>query len=144
MKAMKYFILNISIILFIVLITSMISSAQATLTIVIKSLESNEGNVLVDFRDGNNKKIKDFTEKIDNNQCVIVINGLNLGKYSFKYFHDENKNNKLDTYWIGAPKEGYGFSNNAKGSFGPPDFEDTIFELVKSTTIECIPKYIKL
>lgn len=143
MKGMKKVILYIANVSFILLVTFNISKAQATLTIVFKNLESNNGNVLVDFRDGNNKKIREFTEKITNNQCVIVISGLSLGKYSFKYFHDENKNNKLDTYWIGAPKEGYGFSNNAKGNFGPPDFEDTIFELLKSTTIECTPKYIK-
>lgn len=117
---------------------------QVTLTIVIKNLESNEGCVLVDFRDGNDKKLKEFTEKIRNKQCTIAISGLKSGKYSFKYFHDKNSNKKWDTYWIGAPKEGYGFSNNAMGKFGPPDFEKTIFELKKDVRIECSPRYIKL
>ncbi|MBW6484335.1 MAG: DUF2141 domain-containing protein [Vicingaceae bacterium] len=104
---------------------------------------SAEGLVLVDFRDSNNLKLKEYTEKIINRQCIITINGLSSGKYSFKYFHDANNNKKLDTYWIGAPKEGYGFSNNAKGNFGPPNFAETLFQLTKNTTFECIPTYIE-
>lgn len=116
---------------------------QVTLTIVIKNLESNAGSLLLDFRDGNDQKLKDFTEKIIDKQCVITLNELSPGKYSFKYFHDMNNNKKLDTYWIGAPKEGFGFSNNAKGTFGFPDFAKILFEIVKDTTIECTPDYIK-
>lgn len=143
MTRKKNIILIIAHIFLMLVVTSSISKAQATLTIVIKNLESNDGNILLDFRDSNNKKLKEYKEKITNNQCVIVINGLSFGKYAFKYFHDKNNNNKLDTYWIGAPKEGYGFSNNAKGNFGPPDFVDTVFELERNTTVECKPKYIK-
>lgn len=124
-------------------INSFSLKAQFTLTIVIKNLESNEGNVLLDFRDGNNLKINEFTKEIINKQCIITITGLTSGNYSFKYFHDANNNKKLDTYWFGAPKEGYGFSNNAKGYFGPPDFEKTLFQLKNNSTLECIPMYIK-
>jgi uncharacterized protein (DUF2141 family) len=70
---------------------------------------------------------------------------LKPGKYAFKYFHDENNNNKkMDTNVIGIPKEGYGFSNNAKGRFGPPDFKDTIFEIKNDTTIICTINYINI
>ena len=40
------------------------------------------------------------------------------------------------------PKEGYGFSNNAKGTFGPPAFEKTIFEINENTVLKCVTKYI--
>jgi uncharacterized protein (DUF2141 family) len=117
--------------------------SQLTLTIVIKNLESNEGSLLLDFRDSNDQKLKDFTKIIIDKQCIITMNELRPGKYSFKYFHDMNNNKKLDTYWIGAPKEGFGFSNNVKGRFGFPDFAKTIFEIVNDTTIECTPDYFK-
>jgi uncharacterized protein (DUF2141 family) len=42
---------------------------------------------------------------------------------------DSNKNEKLDTNFFGIPKEQFGFSNNAKGRFGPPSFESASFEL---------------
>ena len=37
-------------------------------------------------------------------------------------------NGKLDTNWLGIPKEGYGFSNDAKGSFGAPPFSAAGFQ----------------
>lgn len=36
------------------------------------------------------------------------------GKYAVAIVHDENGNGKLDTNFLGIPKEGYGASNNPK------------------------------
>ncbi|MCR4291512.1 MAG: DUF2141 domain-containing protein [Candidatus Kuenenia sp.] len=44
------------------------------------------------------------------------------GTYALVAVHDENINGKLDTNWLGIPKEGYGFSNDAKGVLGAPSF----------------------
>ena len=119
-------------------------SGQVTLKIEIRNLENNLGYILMDFRDGDDKEVKGFSGKITDKTCNIVINDLNPGKYSFKYFHDDNDNKKLDTNWIGIPKEGYGFSNNAKGHFGPPEFIETVFEVKKDTSIVCTAYYLKL
>ena len=35
----------------------------------------------------------------------------------------------MDTNWVGMPKEGYGVSNDAKASFGPPEFDHARFSL---------------
>lgn len=43
--------------------------------------------------------------------------------------HDENGNGKLDSNWLGIPSEPVGASNDARGQFGPPSFEDAAFEL---------------
>lgn len=133
-------------IVFIALFFTFISLAlkgQVTLKIMIKNLAGNTGNVIMDFRDGNDRELMGFTENIIDRQCVITVNGLQPGKYSFKYFHDENSNRQMDTYWVGVPKEGFGFSNNAMGKFGPPAFPETLFELKKDTTIVCTPIYIR-
>ncbi len=50
------------------------------------------------------------------------------GTYALAVIHDENMNGKLDTNWIGIPKEGYGFSNDAKGMFGAPSFSAARFQ----------------
>jgi uncharacterized protein (DUF2141 family) len=42
-------------------------------------------------------------------------------------FHDENDNGKLDTGFLGIPKEGTTASNQASRAFGPPRFEDARF-----------------
>jgi uncharacterized protein (DUF2141 family) len=49
------------------------------------------------------------------------------GTYAMAVIHDENMNGKLDTNRFGIPKEGYGFSNDAKGWFGPPSFSAASF-----------------
>jgi uncharacterized protein (DUF2141 family) len=119
------------------------SFGQFSLTIEINGLKNNDGQVLLEFSNEKGEKIMGITQQIVNSKCAIVIRNLAPGRYAFKYFHDENNNNKIDANWLGIPKEGYGFSNNAKGTFGPPSFEKTIFMIKGDIIFKCIPKYIK-
>ena len=48
---------------------------------------------------------------------------VSLGISAITVFHDVNSNEVLDTSLFGFPKEPYGFSNNARGMFGPPEYE---------------------
>lgn len=111
------------------------------LTVKVEGLKNNKGKILYELRDANKNFIKGGAASIENNICVFSIRNLSPGKYSFKYFHDENENNKIDTNFIGIPKEGFGFSNNATGTFGPPSFQKTIFQVKNDTTVTCSPKY---
>ena len=54
---------------------------------------------------------------------------LEAGTYSIGFFIDKNDNEKLDTNFLGVPKEQFGFSNDAMGRFGPPSFEAASFTL---------------
>lgn len=45
------------------------------------------------------------------------------GEYAVAVFEDQNRDGKLNRDLFGIPKEPYGFSNNARGSFGPPKLE---------------------
>jgi uncharacterized protein (DUF2141 family) len=50
--------------------------------------------------------------------------------YGIAFFHDENRNGKLDTRGIGpvqAPVEGYGFSRNPGFKPGSPDYSEIQF-----------------
>jgi uncharacterized protein (DUF2141 family) len=47
--------------------------------------------------------------------------------YAVSVFHDENSNGKLDSNFMGIPREGVGASNGAKGHFGPPKFDAAAF-----------------
>ncbi|MBN2663792.1 MAG: DUF2141 domain-containing protein [Bacteroidales bacterium] len=115
--------------------------SQVTLTIEISGLQNSTGQILVEFDDENENKIMGFTQEIIDKKSVIVIKNLMPGKYAFKYFHDENNNKVLDGNWLGIPNEGFGFSNNAKGTFGPPSFKETIFDVKYSKTLKCTPIY---
>ena len=65
----------------------------------------------------------------------IIINNIPNGTYGVKMMHDVNGNGQLDTNAMGIPREPYGFSNNARGRFGPAKFEDAAFIIDKSTAI---------
>ena len=58
-----------------------------------------------------------------------VITGLPPGRYAVATFHDRDGNGALTLWPIGLPKEAYGFSNEARGRFGPPGFAAAAFDL---------------
>lgn len=49
------------------------------------------------------------------------------GTYALAVIHDENMDGKLATNWLGIPREGYGFSSDAKASMSAPSFEAASF-----------------
>jgi uncharacterized protein (DUF2141 family) len=64
---------------------------------------------------------------ISNARAVCEFPDVKEGAYAVSVFHDENSNGKLDTNFMGIPREGVGASNNAKGHFGPPRFDAASF-----------------
>lgn len=50
------------------------------------------------------------------------------GTYAIGAFHDVNGNRQLDTSGFGLPTEPYGFSRNARGMFGPPNYKDATIQ----------------
>ena len=59
----------------------------------------------------------------------LIIPNIPSGEYAVAVFADMNGNGKLDTNFIGIPKEPVGVSRDAKGSFGPPKFADAAFKV---------------
>ena len=59
----------------------------------------------------------------------LVLAGLPPGDYAIAAFHDEDRNGDLNTNLLGMPTEGYGFSNEARGTFGPPGFDAAAFTI---------------
>lgn len=58
-----------------------------------------------------------------------TFENLPYGNYAVAIYHDDNGDERLNRGIFGIPAEGYGFSNDAPVSFGPPDFEDAVFVL---------------
>ena len=69
------------------------------------------------------------TAKIAGGKATLVFEGLEPGALVVNGFHDENENGRLDTNWVGMPKEGTGISRDARGRMGPPKFDDARLEL---------------
>lgn len=60
---------------------------------------------------------------------TLRFDGVKPGVYAAMLFHDENNNGQFDRSPNGMPLEGYGFSRNAQGHYGPPAFDDAAFEV---------------
>ena len=73
-----------------------------------------------------------FTTKLLPNSAGAItyhISDLPPGRIAVSAFHDLNGNQHLDTNALGMPIEPYGFSNNARGLFGPPNFSDVAIQI---------------
>ena len=58
---------------------------------------------------------------------TFTFTGVKPGKYAIALLHDENGNGKADRALGMMPKEGFGFSRDAKVQMGPPSFSDAVF-----------------
>jgi len=77
------------------------------------------------------KAVRKAVGTISNKTARIEFKGIPFGVYAVSVAHDENGNGKIDTNFLGIPKEGVGASNDAKGTLGPPKFKDAKFNLNK-------------
>lgn len=57
----------------------------------------------------------------------VSVANLPAGRYAVQAFLDENGNGKVDRGMFGIPKEGIGFSNDARIRFAPPKFAEAAF-----------------
>jgi uncharacterized protein (DUF2141 family) len=89
-----------------------------------------------------NQKVIDQEKKIiKDNKSYISFRDLKPGRYGVRFYHDENLSGEIETNLLGKPTEGYGFSNNVTGMFGPPPFEKWLFELKENKKIVLKPLY---
>ena len=72
---------------------------------------------------------------VTDNELLFTKSDLKPGTYAVTMYHDSNSNGELDSNFLRIPKERYGFSNNARGTFGPPGYEECLFEVKGDTTI---------
>lgn len=117
-------------------------STTATLTLEIGEFRNREGHILISVFDssigypGDVKKSRVQRKvKVSRETHQIVIEELPYGDYAVVFLHDENGNEKMDTNFLGAPKEGYGASNDAVNTFSAPKYKDAKFTLAPDTKI---------
>jgi uncharacterized protein (DUF2141 family) len=114
------------------------------IVVTISNLNSNQGKVFVALYDSEasflNKGIQATYSKIEKHSCTIIFKEVPEGVYAISMYHDENDNNKMDSNFLGIPKEDYGCSNNARGFMGPPKWEDAKFQVTNIT----VNQHIKL
>ena len=58
---------------------------------------------------------------------TVTFPAIPAGEYAAQAFHDENGNGKMDRVMGMIPKEGFGFSRDAKVRFAPPKWDEAVF-----------------
>jgi|ETNmetMinimDraft_22_1059887.scaffolds.fasta_scaffold09035_6 uncharacterized protein (DUF2141 family) len=114
----------------------------STVTLKIDGVDVAVGEIRIAIFDSENRYMENpsLAEIVPVSQTNIEwqIENLAYGQYAIAVYHDKNKNGKLDTNMLGIPLEEYGFSNNARGRFGPASWSQAKFTVNKRTTVHRI------
>jgi uncharacterized protein (DUF2141 family) len=118
-----------------------VTFSQFKLDIEITDIRNNSGKIMLELYDSAEKVINRDMSTIKELKCTFSFQNLKPGKYAVRYYHDENLNGKMESNMMGKPLEGYGFSNNVTGKFGPPPFEKWLFDVTGDKKISLKPTY---
>ncbi|ABC64615.1 DUF2141 domain-containing protein [Erythrobacter litoralis] len=118
--------------------------ARHDVTVTVTDLRSGDGKVLAcltakpkAFPDCD-RDPKAHAVTVDAAETVsFTFRGVAPGDYAISLLHDENGNGKADRSLM-VPKEGFGFSRDAKVRFGPPSFSSAAFEVRGGATHQTI------
>jgi uncharacterized protein (DUF2141 family) len=114
---------------------------QYSLEINITGIRNREGVIMLQLLNESGSIAAQEKGTIENGTSRMIIKDLTAGKYAVQYYQDENLDGLFDKNKLGIPTEGYGFSNNAYGMFGPKPFRDWLFEVKKDSVIILKIKY---
>jgi uncharacterized protein (DUF2141 family) len=110
---------------------------QGRLELTVKNINGSAGTIRVGLFNNSEDFLKNAIQgrvvKILSKEVKVIFENLPKGEYAVSVIHDANENEKLDTDFLGIPKEGFGFGNNAMGTFGPPDFEKAKIKIQDAT-----------
>lgn len=126
---------TITILILIAISLTSIAQDSYKINVEIAELRNSEGEIHVEVYNKEKEVIKTLIVDIENKKCNFEITDLPKGEYAIRYFHDENKDNEINMKWDMIPTEGFGYSNNATGMFGEPDFEDWLFILDENKSL---------
>ena len=108
----------------------------------VSNAKGNLGVLLFNQKDGfpsdHTKAFRQTTVAARKGNNTIVFDHVPPGTYAVAIMHDENKNLRIDTNWLGIPNEGYGFSGNKIGLMGPPTFSDAAVKIEESSGVSVI------
>ena len=118
------------------------------LTLVIQNVHRNQGNLLIavfnqdqGFPFSSEQAVKTVKTAATGSSVTLKISPLQPGRYALALFQDTNQDGKLNTNWLGIPREGYGVSNNFFPTFRAPQFQEAAFSFPQQTELTIQMKY---
>jgi uncharacterized protein (DUF2141 family) len=104
-----------------------------TISVPVSGLRNNTGDVRCGLYNSaatfptNGQQFQGVVAPIANQQATCTFTNVPPGTYAVALFHAERGQTKMDTGMFGMPRDGYGFSRNAKIGMGPPAFSDAAY-----------------
>lgn len=111
------------------------TAAQGKLMILVSNIKTSEGTIKLalfnskqSYTNSNAKPYRVASGTITSKgTSIITLNNLPYGEYAIKLFQDKDNVGHIETNWLGIPKEGYGFSDNAIAQHSIPDYDAVKF-----------------
>jgi uncharacterized protein (DUF2141 family) len=107
------------------------SAAGQDIEVTVKNIKNDQGVLVVGLfvseKTFTKHPLKAEKPKAEAGTLKVIFRNVEPGDYAISIFHDANENGILDMNFMGMPKEGFGFSNDAMGVFGPPTFSKAKF-----------------
>ncbi len=104
-----------------------------SIKITVTGFKNNTGNLKIALYDNKahflTEKLLVQTATIQDNKATVIFENIKPGTYAISCYHDANSNKQLDKNSYGMPTEQYAFSNNARGTMGPPTWDDCTFSI---------------
>ena len=121
------------IVYLMLLLGASVMSAQNSIEVSLMEFDNNDGTVEVGLynQEGEflERTYKALSSEIKEKKAIVTFNNIPDGIYAISCYHDKNGDGKLNMFMNIMPSEPYGTSNNARGFFGPPKWEDARFEV---------------
>lgn len=111
------------------------AASAGTLSVTVKGVANANGHIIVSVCDKQTflkHCALSLSEEARSGSVTARFADVPPGRYAISVLHDENDNKKMDRNFIGIPKEGYGFSRDAKVIAGPPSFDDAAFDVAEA------------
>ena len=132
-------------ILGLLLVTALTVQGQE-IKVVVNNVKDDTGTVWVALHTPAEEYMKErymwFKVSAQKGTVSGVFKDVPNGNYAISVMHDFNNNRELDKNAFGIPQEGFGFSNDAMGRFGPPDFKKASFEVPKRKEVIIKMRYM--
>ena len=117
----------------------------ATIALTVENIQSQKGSLFVSVYDSSDTFLgeeKVFAQEVAldgvENGTLLVEMTLPYGEYAISVHHDNNANGKMDSNFIGLPKEPVGLSNGHVPRFGPPKFTKAVIAVSAPAVSETI------
>jgi uncharacterized protein (DUF2141 family) len=136
MKFYSWFSRALSPLIFLLMAHVHLAAQTGSIRITVEGVANDRGQIGVllfktesGFPGDHTKAYRQQLVPAGNKTYEFRFDGIPYGTYAVSAMHDENMNLKVDTNFVGIPREGNGVSNNVRPAMRAPRFSEAIFEL---------------